>query len=331
MCYFAWLPQHSMYVLFFLLLFPTLVFGQTFNAAYIEKENTWSARQTFNAGTAGDDPGPTWAGLATSYNANRFVVNSFPTAAQFPGVVVEAMTGAVDIPASADFGTHSAGVAGYGRSSAANVGAVGVYGQGSTHVAGTTAWGSNFVVSNEGLNATNLFGIEVDINHSDATAAASNVSGVSITGASDSQASGVFAAFIVNPAGIFEVPPIKWKNAYISQPGAATSGLSLFTQDSTGASPSQFVEIYGRDAGDAYHGILMQVQSTGEFDLRAADAGGIKIQSNLAADWLTFTTAGEVLVNALKTTGSAATKKVVCVDTGTGQLYASTSDTICAN
>jgi hypothetical protein len=40
---------------------------------------------------------------------------------------------------------------------------------------------------------------------------------------------------------------------------------------------------------------------------------------------------GVVKIANLKTTGSAGSKKVVCVDTATGQLYASSSDTQCAN
>ena len=40
---------------------------------------------------------------------------------------------------------------------------------------------------------------------------------------------------------------------------------------------------------------------------------------------------GQVLVTALKTTGSATGKTVVCVDVATGQLYASTSGVACAN
>lgn len=42
-------------------------------------------------------------------------------------------------------------------------------------------------------------------------------------------------------------------------------------------------------------------------------------------------TGHRTIINSLKTTGAAATKKVVCVDTTTGQLFASSSDTVCAN
>jgi hypothetical protein len=40
---------------------------------------------------------------------------------------------------------------------------------------------------------------------------------------------------------------------------------------------------------------------------------------------------GNLRVNALRTTGAAAGKKVVCVDTRTGQLYASSTGTDCSN
>jgi hypothetical protein len=46
---------------------------------------------------------------------------------------------------------------------------------------------------------------------------------------------------------------------------------------------------------------------------------------------LEITNTGTVLVNDLKTTGAATGKKVVCVDTTTGQLYASSTGTDCSN
>lgn len=46
---------------------------------------------------------------------------------------------------------------------------------------------------------------------------------------------------------------------------------------------------------------------------------------------LEIDTTGQVLIDALKTTGSAGSKKVVCVDTATGQLYASSTAVDCSN
>ena len=48
-------------------------------------------------------------------------------------------------------------------------------------------------------------------------------------------------------------------------------------------------------------------------------------------DEFTVDAAGVVNVNSLKTTGAAGGKKVVCVDTTTGQLYASSTGTDCSN
>lgn len=59
------------------------------------------------------------------------------------------------------------------------------------------------------------------------------------------------------------------------------------------------------------------------FRIRAGAAG--------ATDVLRVTTPGQVLVEALKTTGAATGKKIVCVDLTTGQLYASSSDVQCLN
>jgi len=46
---------------------------------------------------------------------------------------------------------------------------------------------------------------------------------------------------------------------------------------------------------------------------------------------LIFETPGRVAFTSLETTGAAGSKKVVCVDTATGQLYASSSSTECSN
>jgi len=279
------------------------------------------------------DAGVTWTSLSTSWDSARFVINGYPQSAQFAdgAPVVEALAGLVDVPSTANFSDHSSGVAGYARTASTSTGAVGTYGQGRAAAASTSAWGGNFVVENKAFAASNLQGVEVDVNQTNSGGtAAVNVTGVAVTGASDSQASGTFAAFIAQPAGIFTTPKIKWKNAFISASGAANSGLALFQQDVTGNSPSQFIEMYGNDGGGLHLG-LIQVAQNGEFDLRQASGANISLQKSDGTHWLDVDSAGKILVTDLKTTGSAGSKKVVCVDTVTGQLYASSTGTDCSN
>lgn len=65
---------------------------------------------------------------------------------------------------------------------------------------------------------------------------------------------------------------------------------------------------------------------------RTADVVVKTVNSAAAlAEAVRITGAGQLLVQGLKTTGAATGKTVVCVDTTTGQLYASTSGIACAN
>lgn len=64
--------------------------------------------------------------------------------------------------------------------------------------------------------------------------------------------------------------------------------------------------------------------SVGKFAVNNAGDGS-------GTDVFTVDTAGVIVANGLKTTGAAGSKKVVCVDTATGQLYASSSGNNCSN
>ena len=61
------------------------------------------------------------------------------------------------------------------------------------------------------------------------------------------------------------------------------------------------------------------------------DASGNHITSNISDNGTTVAITGQATVSGLTTTGAAGSKKVVCVDTATGQLYASSTTTDCSN
>ena len=73
--------------------------------------------------------------------------------------------------------------------------------------------------------------------------------------------------------------------------------------------------------------VIFGGSTTHEIDV---DTGSLRFIRPSVVD-LSIDSAGEVFVAALKTTGAATGKTVVCVDTATGQLYASTSPVACAN
>lgn len=96
---------------------------------------------------------PTWAS-ATGLN-NSFVVNigSYPDSQQIGGNLYteyQPIVGAISVPANAAGtvgATIATGVTGYALTNTANVNAVGIIGYGTANADGTSAWGSNFIVT----------------------------------------------------------------------------------------------------------------------------------------------------------------------------------------
>jgi hypothetical protein len=83
-------------------------------------------------------------------------------------------------------------------------------------------------------------------------------------------------------------------------------------------------------ANDSVKAILSASQGNSEITFGATTNHPVKFYSNNTLR-STISAAGQILHEALKTTGSAGSKNVVCVDTSTGQLYASSTGTDCSN
>lgn len=100
-------------------------------------------------------------------------------------------------------------------------------------------------------------------------------------------------------------------NVSITSNGAASSNPGIFNTPSAASISFNGASYVGNQTGETFHLVENSVDSV---QLTNGGAG-----------------AGHLLVLDLKTTGAATGKKVVCVDTTTGQLYASSSGTDCSN
>ena len=80
------------------------------------------------------------------FDPARFITNSLPISVQHHAAFGDALVGGIEIPSSALWSGpgHATGIAGYARSASTNVGAVGVYGQGTPNADLVSAWGANF-------------------------------------------------------------------------------------------------------------------------------------------------------------------------------------------
>lgn len=186
-------------------------------------------------GTTVQPSGPIFPGLSTIYDSMRVSVNGFPITSQFGQNavgLVEAFTGAVEIPSSANYGNHSSGVSGYARTASTSVGAVGLFGGGMLNGVAGSAWGLNTVTSNcPTLSCTSgagsggiIWGYELDINNF--SPGANVIRGVHALGNSEVPATGLSDGFSTSVLGINKNPKIRWTNAFHSNDGSV-SGASL--------------------------------------------------------------------------------------------------------
>lgn len=144
-------------------------------------------------------------------------------------------------------------------------------------------------------------------------------------------------------------------NAYGLTVNAPTGGTNnyaaTFLGGNVGVGPVAPLARFHLKVGSTYDSLLIEESASnrqlrlvapnatsGYAHFRTVYTGaGFIWEANPSADGSTFVermkidSAGLVSVVSLKTTGSAGTKKVVCVDTSTGALYASSTSTGCDN
>jgi hypothetical protein len=176
-------------------------------------------------------------------------------APSFSGLSVpEAITGAMNIPATANSQNHASGVSGYARSASSEVGAVGLYGQGdAVGAAGvnTPAWGVNTRTQDNGIKTNGLWGAEIDIN---VTAAGSFARGVDIVGGSTQQPDLASPGLIVQTPGIFykgTARAVRWGRGVLVDDESAFAAVEVGSALANAASGSMPITFMYRDAGNA--------------------------------------------------------------------------------
>lgn len=156
--------------------------------------------------------------------------------------IPEAITGAMNIPSTGSNAAHGSGVAGYSRTAATNMGAVGLYGQGDMAATGTIAWGFNTRSIDNGF-VGNLWGGEIDIN---ASAAGTFARGLDITGGSTAQIDPASPGIIVQTPGLGNfgtATPIRWGRGVFIADESAVTGVEVgaaLAQANSGSMPITF-------------------------------------------------------------------------------------------
>lgn len=151
-----------------------------------------------------------------------------------------AITGHINIPANAALTNHGAGIAGYADTASPTTAGVGVYGEGNSRANNALAWGINTRSQDNGFSVPVLWGAEIDLNVSNA---GTTPIGVEVVGGSTVEP-GNSIGFKVSPLNPFNTLKIRWKRAFMSDDGAAITGLELGSQQNQANSPSQDINIY---------------------------------------------------------------------------------------
>jgi hypothetical protein len=206
-----------------------------------------------------------WTGTSV-YNFEGFAVDVGGYGPrQFGNAIApSANVGAINIPASANCGPHSAGLAGYAKTASTTTGAVGLFGEGNAAAAGVLAWGGNFRVQDNGFAVDQIWGLEADAN---VTRAGTVAVGVDSLGGSTAIPDGASSAFRAGPVGTFQNPAIPWGRGFFADDGANLIAMevgALKRVGDTGATsqPSQPLHFYYLNGGGVRTlGLVAQVTS----------------------------------------------------------------------
>jgi hypothetical protein len=206
-----------------------------------------------------------WTGTSV-YNFEGFAVDvgGYGPRQFGSAIAPSANVGAINIPASANCGPHSAGLAGYAKTASTTTGAVGVFGEGNAAAAGVLAWGGNFRVQDNGFAVGQIWSVEADTN---VTHAGTVAVGVDSVGGSTAIPDGASSAFRAGPVGTFQNPAIPWGRGFFADDGANLIAMevgALKRVGDTGATsqPSQPLHFYYLNGGGVRTlGLVAQVTS----------------------------------------------------------------------
>jgi hypothetical protein len=245
---------------------------------------------------------PSWRGLSTIFDGNRYDLNGFPPSNEFGGDAtgtIQALVGTISVPSSSTATNHRAGLAGYAETASPTTGAVGVFGFGSTSVRNGQAWGGNFLAQNcpvaahcvtdTGVSPSNIYGAEIDINLFKSGGASPNAAtrGLYIVGGSETVTSNpIFNALEIDSPGVFQRPKLAWRNAITINDGAANNALVVGATGSGNGVGSQPVVFTARTRRGAVLQTSLQSDPAGNFlitappsTLAALQSGGCAIKA----------------------------------------------------
>lgn len=196
------------------------------------------------------------------YGPRNFVGTGCPTA----------INGSIVIPAGTASTIHNGfGLSGYVKNSSTPTSGVGVYAQADCEAAGAQIWGYNCVCQDNGF-ATSVFGIEVDLN---ITNASTVVYGIDVTGGSTVEPTASVGVFI-NPIGTFASPANRWSYGISLSDGASIGGILLGAgryQIQSGSQPIQ--AHFTNSALQSVEAWSLQSDSSGNVTLAGSNAGSI--------------------------------------------------------
>lgn len=193
--------------------------------------------------------------------------------------LVSAVSGAVNIPASAAIPAHCQGVGGYARTYSTSTGAVGVYGQSDSAVSGSYLVAGNFLAQDHGNSGTAV-GIEIDMNIDNA---ATSCVGLDITGGATVEPTSGYGVR-VRPIGVFTSPPKRWQTGLYVEEGSSVVGAKINAAASSASSPSMpFQMFYRNSAGAVTQGMNLMVDGGGNVTFQSTTEGTIVCMSSMSA------------------------------------------------
>lgn len=245
-------------------------------------------------GVVNVETGEEWAGWTKADNyfvaAGVKIDGGSPFEETHPGILGEAITGEMNVPADADYGGASVGVAGRARTASLTHGAVGLYGSG-IPVTGagedTAVWGLNTLCNNQGMRIGAVYGIEIDLNIDgiDEDHAPQYAIGCVITGSSVTEPTEGSVAFLVwplsGPPGFESGTPTRFTNAFESISGAAEIGIKLWPKSSATNETSQEIQLLSALAGVAKTARIYAV-SNGDIQFFSGGSAGPGVTVNAA-------------------------------------------------
>lgn len=219
--------------------------------------------------------GMTWTNFNSKHNyagihvdLGNYGATSFSGLASVVGVV-----GAINIPTGALTGGW--GIAGYAKTVAPGGPAVAVYGEGNLAADNTVCWGLNTRSLDNGFDAAQVWGAEIDL---DITNVGSTVVGVDVVGGSTVEPA-ISIAYRVGALGTFTSPKKKWQRGFYVDDGAAFTAIEIGPLFDSGASVGcPPITMFYRNASNVRtQGIAMALDTSGIFTIDQQSGSRIDI------------------------------------------------------